>query len=70
MTNRDIDAAVSRNLRKLIARSGLPQHKVAERAGMYQSGLSRSLSGHREWRVPEVVSLAAMFDTTVERVAS
>ena len=70
MNNKKVDEAVSRNLRTLIDRSGMPQHKIAAHAGMYQSGLSRSLNGTREWRVHEVLALAGLFDTTVESLAS
>lgn len=66
MSNRRTDETVSCNLRVLMAETGLPQTVAAQHAGMYQSGLSRSLNGHREWRVHEVVALAQLFGTTVE----
>lgn len=60
------DQVVSTQVRALMARKGLTQVEVAEAVNLTQSGLSRTLSGGRQWRVDELVRLSQVLKVTVD----
>lgn len=66
----DRDLIVSDRVRMFMTRKGLTQVAVAHAAGMTQPGLSRTLSGERQWRVDEVVQLADTFQVPVAELVS
>ena len=60
------DSRISRQIRARMAAAGMTQIRAAELAGMTQPGLSRTITGSRQWRVDEVIRLAESLGCTVE----
>lgn len=64
----DTDRRIARNVRTGIAGKGLTQGEVARVALMNESGLSRCLTGSRQWRVDEVYRIATLLGKSMEEL--